>query len=225
MPNKNAAELAGDSRLADSGNAGQQNRREATEGQTVGLAIESESEVLKAWNLVGGIKLGMSSEALITRRRCAKSPNDPKLSDSRSWRAGCMAGERWRLEAASVTAERVRCSAWLGASFIWEFGARHIERISACGSDWLRRWNYSAKAPESSLDCAGSSLVLRSELSNGRLGVEGVAKLLVFECCPRLALVGWRGAANTTRPLRSRLESERCRAKRPNNIRVLQHRI
>ena len=44
------------------------------------------------------------------------TPNDPKLSDSRSWRAGCMAGERWRQEAASVTAERVRCSAWLGVS-------------------------------------------------------------------------------------------------------------
>ena len=34
--------------------------------------------------------------------------NDPKLSDSRSWRAGCVAGERRRQEAASVTAERVR---------------------------------------------------------------------------------------------------------------------
>ena len=42
--------------------------------------------------------------------------NDPKLSDSRSWRAGCMVGERWRQEAASVTAERVRCSAWLGVA-------------------------------------------------------------------------------------------------------------
>ena len=44
------------------------------------------------------------------------SPNDPKLSDGRSGRAGCMAGERWRLEAASVTAERVRCSVWLGVA-------------------------------------------------------------------------------------------------------------
>jgi len=41
-------------------------------------------------------------------------PNDPKLSDARSWRGGCAVGERRRLEAAAVTAERVRCSAWLG---------------------------------------------------------------------------------------------------------------
>ena len=45
-------------------------------------------------------------------------PNDPKLSDSRSWRAGCMVGETWRREAASVTAERVRCSAWLGVAVL-----------------------------------------------------------------------------------------------------------
>ena len=41
----------------------------------------------------------------------AKNLNDPKLSDSRSWRAGCVVGERRRLEAASVTAAAVRCSA------------------------------------------------------------------------------------------------------------------
>lgn len=37
------------------------------------------------------------------------TPNDPKLSDSQIWRVGCMVGERWRQEAASVTAGRVRC--------------------------------------------------------------------------------------------------------------------
>jgi hypothetical protein len=42
------------------------------------------------------------------------TPNDPKLSDGGGWRAGCMAGERRRPEAASVTAGPVRCSAWLG---------------------------------------------------------------------------------------------------------------
>ena len=47
MPSKSAVELAGDSRLADSGNAGLQNGREATEGQTVGLAIDSQLEVFK----------------------------------------------------------------------------------------------------------------------------------------------------------------------------------
>ena len=43
----------------------------------------------------------------------AKPPNDPKLSDCGARRAGCMVGERRRLEAASVTRGAVRCSAWL----------------------------------------------------------------------------------------------------------------
>ena len=46
----------------------------------------------------------------------AQSPNDPKLSDSPGWRDRCAVGERWRQEAAGVTAGRVRCSAWLGVS-------------------------------------------------------------------------------------------------------------
>ena len=44
----------------------------------------------------------------------AKSPNDPKLSDSRGWRGPCVVGERRRPEAGAVTAARVRYSAWLG---------------------------------------------------------------------------------------------------------------
>ena len=52
------------------------NRREATESQAVGLAIDSPLEVFKPWVLVDGIGLGMSSKALIARMRCAKSPND-----------------------------------------------------------------------------------------------------------------------------------------------------
>ena len=64
MASKSAVELAGDSRLADSGNAGLQNGREAIEGQTVGLATDSELEVFKPWGLVDGIGLGVSSEAL-----------------------------------------------------------------------------------------------------------------------------------------------------------------
>jgi hypothetical protein len=40
-----------------------------------------ELEVFKPWNFVGGIGLGVSSEALIAQDRCAKAPNDPKLSD------------------------------------------------------------------------------------------------------------------------------------------------
>jgi hypothetical protein len=46
----------------------------------------------------------------------AKAPNDPKLSDRRSWRALCMAGVALLagMEAQGMTAEPVRCSAWLG---------------------------------------------------------------------------------------------------------------
>ncbi len=84
MPSKCAVELAGDSRLADSGNAGLQNGREATEGQSVGLATDSELEFFKPWSLVDGTRLGMSSKALIARMRCAKSPNENKISYRRS---------------------------------------------------------------------------------------------------------------------------------------------
>ena len=48
------------------------------------------------------------------------TPNDPKLSDGRGWRDRCVAGERWRPEAAGVTAAPVRCSAWLGVAVILE---------------------------------------------------------------------------------------------------------
>jgi hypothetical protein len=43
----------------------------------------------------------------------AESPNDPKLSDTRCWRDGCRGrmGEGGGVEAAGVTAARVRCSA------------------------------------------------------------------------------------------------------------------
>ena len=51
-------------------------------------------------------------------RESAESPNDPKLSDGRGWRDRCVAGERWRQEAAGVTAAPVRCSAWLGVAVI-----------------------------------------------------------------------------------------------------------
>lgn len=37
---------------------------------------------------------------------------DGKLTDGRNWRAGCMVGGKMAVEAASVTAEPVRCSAW-----------------------------------------------------------------------------------------------------------------
>ena len=66
--------------------------------------------------MAGGIGLGMSSEALIAQDRCAKAPNDPKLSDGGGWRDGCTVGGKAVVEAASVTAGAVRCSAWLGVA-------------------------------------------------------------------------------------------------------------
>src|SRR5260221_14223450 len=56
----------------------------------------------------------MSSEALITRKRCAKSPNDPKLSDRGVRRGTCTVGGKAAVEAGAVTHGAVRCSAWLG---------------------------------------------------------------------------------------------------------------
>jgi hypothetical protein len=52
-----------------------------------------------------------------------EAPNDPKLSDGGGWRAGCTAGGKAAVEAASVTAGAVRCSAWLGASLEWKTDA------------------------------------------------------------------------------------------------------
>ena len=47
------------------------------------------------------------------------TPNAPKLSDARSRRGLCRWVERrWWFEAQAVTAERVRCSAWLGVAVI-----------------------------------------------------------------------------------------------------------
>src|SRR5260221_319299 len=56
----------------------------------------------------------MSSEALITRMKCAKSPNDPKLSDRGVRRGTCTAGGKAAAAAGAVTHGAVRCSAWLG---------------------------------------------------------------------------------------------------------------
>src|SRR5260221_14012038 len=56
----------------------------------------------------------MPSEALITRMKCAKSPNDPKLSDRGVRRGTCTAGGKAAAEAGAVTHGAVRCSAWLG---------------------------------------------------------------------------------------------------------------
>jgi hypothetical protein len=66
-------------------------------------------------NLKLGEKLGVVNgvyEMRLTHGRRAAAPNAQKLSDVRSRRAGCRKVRGF--EAASVTAERVRCSAWLG---------------------------------------------------------------------------------------------------------------
>ena len=91
------------------------NGLDATERQTVGLAIDSEVEVFKAWSLVGPIELGLSSEVLIARDRCAKSPNDPKLSDGGA----------------------VRCSAWLGDFIGLRTDARKEFRDARPDSRWM----------------------------------------------------------------------------------------
>ena len=78
------------------GNRRLQNMRKATGGQTAGLAIDSDLEFFKPWSLDDRTGLGMSSDALIARKRCAKSPNDPKLSDpargTRGLKPRCQAG-------------------------------------------------------------------------------------------------------------------------------------
>ena len=56
-------------------------------------------------------RLGMSSETLIARDRCAKAPNDPKLSDCEAGQDACVAGLPG---AGSMTSVAVLCSAWLG---------------------------------------------------------------------------------------------------------------
>ena len=87
-----------------------------------------ELEVFKPWSLVDGIGLGMSFEALIARDRCAKAPNDSKLSDRGVRRGTCMAGGKAAAEAGAVTHGAVRCSAWLGVAVIREEIVRMLEQ-------------------------------------------------------------------------------------------------
>ena len=69
-----------------------------------------------------------------TKHNGAVPPIDPKLSDGRGWRDRCAAGERWRQEAAGVTAAPVRCSAWLGVAVIGIVGAALVEK-QCCRED------------------------------------------------------------------------------------------
>ena len=50
-----------------------------------------------------------------SRNRCARAPNDPKLSDRGARRGTCTVGGKAAVEAGAVTCGAVRCSAWLGA--------------------------------------------------------------------------------------------------------------
>ena len=58
-------------------------------------------------------------------RETQKTPNDPKLSDRRSWRGLCAVGVALLvgMEAQAVTAEPVRWSAWLGVAGLLEKAA------------------------------------------------------------------------------------------------------
>ena len=80
--------------MQNSGNVGCSIDSKRPEAQPPELETSSELEVFKAWSLVGGSGLEMSSEALIAQDRCAKAPNDPKLSDGGAWRGACPTVER-----------------------------------------------------------------------------------------------------------------------------------
>ena len=60
-----------------------------------------------------------------------KTPNDPKLSDGGGWRGPCLVGGKAAAEARAVTAGAVRCSAWLGASFVARGSKERVLKVSA----------------------------------------------------------------------------------------------
>ena len=76
--------------------------------------------------------------------RCARTANDPKLSDRRGWRDRCVVGGKAAAEAAGVTAAPVRCSAWLGVSVrfgedlwtAWNTG-EVIPKAARNGKEWF----------------------------------------------------------------------------------------
>ena len=89
--------------------------------------------------------------------RCARTPNDPKLSDGRGWRDGCWVRRRGEVErgkdggrtrrvepqiAASVTAAPVRCSAWLGVDVRFGVGPE------VCGTARIRSQRRVARKPK-----------------------------------------------------------------------------
>jgi hypothetical protein len=74
------------------------------------IAFQDEKTIRGEWYVHEARKVILK---LIETER-GHSPNDPKLSDRRSGRGTCRWVERWRWSAAgAVTAEPVRCSAWL----------------------------------------------------------------------------------------------------------------
>ena len=125
-PRKEAVELASDSRMQNSENVGCSKDSKLPKAKPIELGTSSELELFKPWSLVGGFGLEVSSEALIAQDRCAKAPNDPKLSDGRGWRDRCVAGERRRPEAAGVTARPVRYSAWIGVADFWKLVIKRL---------------------------------------------------------------------------------------------------
>ena len=97
--------------------------------------------------------------ALIHRTRVA-TPNDPKLSDGGAWRCSCEGGakkeatgvgQRWlgvktpKLEiAATVTRGAVRCSAWLGVTWLRRGRCERVQNTLGLARDFrtsCRPWS------------------------------------------------------------------------------------
>jgi len=78
----------------------------------------------------------MQGEEIVAEWTCEMSPNDPKLSDSGVRRGTCAEGGKAAVEAGAVTCGAVRCSAWLGVSFIWDSSWRRWAESVAEARSW-----------------------------------------------------------------------------------------
>ena len=66
------------------------------------------------------MKLDKSGRKVSLNTTRVATPNDLKFSDGGVRRGTCMVGGKAAAEAGAVTHGAVRCSAWLGVSFIWK---------------------------------------------------------------------------------------------------------
>ena len=88
----------------------------------------SDGDTARGWRVsVDGNKLGSAGNGMASEETGCKSslnrtrvatPNDLKLSDRRLGRDACAVGGKAAAEAAGVTAAPVRCSAWLGVTWL-----------------------------------------------------------------------------------------------------------